>query len=280
MPRSKSHSQRKIYLKNKTARTIAFITDFGLQDQYTAVMKAVVVGIDRSVRMIDITHNVQPHNIKQAGYLLWSAYKYFPNGTIFVCVVDPGVGSERSIICVKTRKYIFLAPDNGLLDIILNEEKIIEQVEIKQERCNTILNKSISATFHGRDIFAPLAGYLSKGILPRKLGVVTKHKTTEASFVNSQTDTIKPCILHIDHFGNIITNIKVKTTGQAVKDIKAISIGTNLVSNWIDHYEDAPSNTPCLIIGSSGLIEISIKNNNAASLLKAAFETPIKVYWQ
>jgi S-adenosyl-L-methionine hydrolase (adenosine-forming) len=279
MPRSKHH-----YKKNQTTgrsgSIIAIITDFGSQDQYAAVMKGVMLSINPSVKIVDITHEIQQHNIMQAGYLLWSAYKYFPKRTIFICVVDPGVGSKRRIVCTKAGQYIFLAPDNGLLDFIINEEKEVKEIELQEKDLKKFLFDKVSATFHGRDVFAPLGGHLSKGLPLKRLGAAAARKAGPSKFVCSQTDVIHPCILHIDRFGNVITNIRVEDTEQAVRDLKAISIGTNLVSRWVGCYDEAPSNSPCLIVGSSGLAEIFIKNNNAARILKVTFDAPVKIYWQ
>src|SRR5512140_2803991 len=117
--------------KKASVRLIALLTDFGSRDQYVAAMKGVILSINPAARILDITHEVQPQRIQQAGYLLWSVYKYFPKGTVFVAVVDPEVGTKRNIVGVRTKQFIFLAPGNGLLDFILQEEKAIEKIEIR-----------------------------------------------------------------------------------------------------------------------------------------------------
>jgi S-adenosyl-L-methionine hydrolase (adenosine-forming) len=271
---------RKSISNNQQPPIIALLTDFGLQDQYAAAMKAVILSLNPVVRIVDFSHDVQPHKISQAGYLLWSAYKYFPQKTIFVCVVDPGVGSERKIIAAQTSHHTFLAPDNGLLDAVLSEEQKFELVEMSMEKIERIIAADVAATFHGRDLFAPIAAHLSKGIAVRELGVVRENPFVHAPFVHGVEDVTKAAVLHVDRFGNIITNIRVGDLVNAEKKIKAVAVGSNLISRWVRTYSDAPENTPCLLIGSSGLVEISVKLKSAAVLLAAMVGAPIRVYWQ
>jgi S-adenosyl-L-methionine hydrolase (adenosine-forming) len=280
MAKSTGQSARYKSKSKASARIIALLTDFGLQDQYVAAMKGVILSINPAAQIVDITHEVQPQRIQQAGYLLWSVYRFFPKGTIFVNVVDPEVGSKRRAMGVRTNRFTFLAPDNHLLDFILNEEKVIEEIEIVEKDAKDYMPDEISKTFHGRDVFTPLAAHLSKGLQLKQLGVILKPSVIASQFVRSETDTTHFCILHIDRFGNIITNMEMNDAEQIVKKLKAVSIGKNLVSRFIDCYDDAPANTPCLIIGSSGLVEISVKNMNAAHLLNATLDTPVKVYWR
>jgi S-adenosyl-L-methionine hydrolase (adenosine-forming) len=280
MAHSTKHAARFSPKGKTSAQIIALLTDFGSQDQYVAAMKGVILSINPAVQIVDITHEVQPQRTRQAGYLLWSVYKFFPKGTVFVNVVDPEVGSKRRIIGVNMSRCTFLAPDNGLLDFVFNEEKVIEEIEVTEEDAKKYMLGEISSTFHGRDVFAPLAAHLSKGLPLKLLGVPLKPPLVAPQFVNSQTGTTHACILHIDHFGNIITNLGMNNTEQIVKKLKAVSIGTNLVSRLIHCYEEAPANTPCLIAGSNGLVEISVKNASAAHLLNATLDTPVKVYWR
>jgi len=266
--------------KKASVRIIALLTDFGSRDQYVAAMKGVILSINPTAQILDITHEVQPQRIQQAGYLLWSVYKYFPMGTIFVTVVDPEVGTKRGLLGVRTKQFIFLAPDNGLLDFIFQEEKIIEEIEIRKEDAKEYVLEGISSTFQGRDVFAPLAAHLSKGLALKRLGVPRNRKQIVPQFVHSQTDTRKARILHIDCFGNIITNLAMGSIEHVHKNLKAISVGANLVSHVIHYYDEAPANTPCLVVGSNGLVEVSVKNKSASHLLRATLDTPVKVYWR
>lgn len=275
MPGLKSHIKG-------PATVIALLTDFGLEDQYVSVMKGVILSRNPNVKIVDISHSVQPFHIKQGSYLLDSSYKYFPRGTIFVCVVDPGVGSERDILGFRSPNYTFLAPNNGLLDIIMNKEKCIEKVRITELSAKKYIKQEVSATFHGRDIFAPIAAHLSCGVKLSKLGTIinASTETPTSMLVPLHSEGAHTAILHIDHFGNIITNISGVEYQEASKSIKAIAIGRNMVSRWINYYDEAPDNTPCLIVGSSGLIEICIKRGNAAQILNANLDTLLKVFWR
>jgi len=264
----------------KAISHIALLTDFGLQDQYVSSMKGVIVSINPSVDIIDITHGIQPYRTRQAAYLLWSVYNYFPKNTIFVNVVDPGVGSKRRIIMMKTKKYVFIAPDNGLLDFVLHQEKIPTAMEVTQSSLKEFLLGDISSTFHGRDLIAPLAAYISNDIPMQRFGRSYALSEILSPFTASRTDVVPACILHIDHYGNIITNIQSLEVEKSMKEVQTISIGNNMVTQWIRFYDEAPENTPCLIVGSKGLIEVSVKKNSAAHLLSTTLDSKVKVYWR
>jgi len=259
MTRSIHKATRYYSKRKKSVQIIALLTDFGSRDQYVAAMKGVILSINPAVQIVDITHEVQPQRTRQAGYLLWSVYKYFPKGSIFINIVDPEVGSVRRIIGVRTNHFTFLAPDNDLLDFIFSEEKVMEEIEVTKENAKKYMLGEISSTFHGRDVFAPLAAHLSKGLPLKRLGVPLKPKSVSPQFVHSEEDTTNCCILHIDRFGNIITNLKMNDTGQVIEKLKVVSVGINLISRVINCYDEAPTNTPCLIVGSNKLVEISVK---------------------
>jgi S-adenosylmethionine hydrolase len=268
-------------LNGKTSvPTIALLTDFGSQDQYGASMKGVMLSINPSLNIIDITHEIQPYRIRQAAYVLWSVYNYFPKDTIFVNIVDPGVGSGRRIIVVKTKNYTFIAPDNGLLDFVVYQEKNATAVEVTPASLKQYALGNMSSTFHGRDLIAPLAAYLSDNVPIKRFGVPYALPDILSPFVRSRSDVVPQCILHIDNYGNIITNLRSFEVEKSMKTIQTISIGSTMVSKWIRFYDEAPENTPCLIVGSSGLIEISTKKNSAARLLRASLESRVKVYWR
>lgn len=255
----------------KNVPLIALLTDFGLRDHYVGTMKGVLLSINPHARIVDISHDVEPQNISEAGYLLWSSYRYFPPGTIFVCIVDPGVGSARHILAVHTLHYFFIAPENGLLDYIFSEEKIKEAVRIsssKHSGKNRFFLSQISSTFHGRDVFAPLAAHLSRGVPLTKLGTPVTLKTPKPIFIAPDLLSGGARIIHIDRFGNLITNIRADDKQKSFNKISC-TIGKKHIARWIYFYDEAPSNTPCLIVGSSGLIEIAVRGKSAAKLLSA-----------
>ena len=150
-----------------TMPIITLLTDFGVEDAYVGMMKGVVLSINPSAVIIDITHHIEPQNLIQPAYIINSYYRYFPENTVHIIVIDPGVGSDRSIIAVKMMEHVFLAPNNGVLTLLMDEGKVDALVRVENQR---FFLKSVSRTFHGRDIFAPVAAYISKGIDIKKLG--------------------------------------------------------------------------------------------------------------
>lgn len=251
---------------------VTLLTDFGLQDHYVGTMKAVMLSLNPAIRFIDISHEVTSQNVCEAGYLLWASYKYFPAHTIFVCIVDPSVGTNRKIIIARTKKYYFLAPDNGLLDFVLSEEENVEVREIIIGK--NLLGKrkiaDISSTFHGRDIFAPVAALLSKGKDWKGISRKVYLESPQRKLYDSRHRNVRPAILHIDKFGNIITNIY----GRCVS---GVAIARSRINTWNNNYQSALSNKPCLIVGSNGLVEVVVKNGSVAQLLSASVDSSIRV---
>lgn len=249
---------------------IALLTDFGSRDHYVGTMKGVIKSISPDAEIVDITHEVSPHNIREAGYLLWASYRYFPRKTVFVSIVDPGVGSSRKIIAVQTSSYTFVAPANGLLDWIVLQENVTQSFEILQPP--TPLTGRISSTFHGRDIVAPLAAYISMGKPLRRFGKEFRLKKPAPCLYSDSDNITVPRLLHIDRFGNIVTNIPERLFDKCV-----VGVGTTKVSKHIRTYAEAPDSIPCLLVGSSGLIEVVVKEGSAAHTLRADLSTQITV---
>src|SRR5712692_9720043 len=188
-------------------QVVALLTDFGLVDQYVGTMKGIIVSLAPHVNIVDISHSVSPQNIHEGAFLLWAAFRYFPRGTIFVAIVDPGVGTSRKIICAEGEGYIFLTPDNGLLKFVLGEVHASKIVSVENKR---LFLPQVSQTFHGRDIFAPVCAHLANGVPLDKLGKEVVPETRPEYFLifNCSKDTrLKGSIVYTDHFGNIVTNI-------------------------------------------------------------------------
>ena len=247
---------------------VGLLTDFGLQDHYVGVMKAVIESICPGVQIIDISHDIESHNIGQGAYILWASYKYFPPGAIIVAVVDPGVGSQREIVGVKTKKHTFLAPKNGLLDLVLWEEEVAEVTTIRIEKASTrsILPRTVSPTFHGRDIFAPLAAHLVQGTLLESLGPNTHMDVAQSPFVERGFPEADVIVLHVDKFGNVVTNIRSDLPGVRSR-LLSLKAGKRRVQTWVKNYESIPTGKACLVVGSSGLVEIVMNRRSAASYL-------------
>jgi S-adenosylmethionine hydrolase len=247
---------------------VGLLTDFGLHDHYVGVMKAAIESVCPGVRIIDITHDVESHNVGQGAYLLWASYKYFPADAIIVAVVDPGVGSQREIIGVKTTKHTFLAPKNGLLDLVLWEERVTDAITIRIEKASTrsILPRTVSPTFHGRDIFAPLAAHLAQGTRLESLGRKTHMDVTQSPFVEREFPEMNATVLYVDRFGNVVTNIRSDLPGVRSR-LLTLRAGKRRIQEWVKDYESIPTGKACLIVGSSGLVEIVMNRRSAASYL-------------
>ena len=249
---------------------IALLTDFGLEDGYVGVMKAVISSIHPQAQILDLTHNIPPQDIDAARFVLWNSYSYFPKGTIFVCVVDPGVGSNRPILAVQTDSHIFLVPDNGLMDFVYPEVRVRYIYSVENPN---LMRPGISKTFHGRDIFAPVAAYLSKGFLPTQLGPLFRYRLPESPFVpiKHQTPAMGK-VIYVDHFGNLITNFHpyVDISGYLYYAHKQVPI--------FHTYSAVKKGEQLALTGSHGLMEIAVREGSAAEALDA--KVGDKVYWR
>ena len=254
----------------KTARPIALLTDFGLSDHYVGTMKGMILSINPAATIVDISHEVAPHDVLQGGYLLWASYRYFPANTIYVSVVDPGVGGSRKIICVESGDRIFVAPDNGLLNFVLSREQAQKGYEVHHPE--HLISSPISSTFHGRDIFSPIAANLSLGKSIRTFGREFRMQTPRSPFYGPEAGLKVARILHVDRFGNLVTNIPEKFFEDCI-----LGVGSTKISRRIRNYQEAPPNEVCLIVGSNGLVEIVANASRAAQILRAGLATPVTV---
>ncbi len=260
---------------------ITLTTDFGFNDAYVAVMKGVILSINPKANIIDITHSIEPQNITQAAFVLNVAYRYFPKQSVHMAIVDPGVGSERQGIILKMPSSLFVAPDNGILSYVINElsytegplihhSKSLERVTFKRGiEAVTITEPRfwrypVSPTFHGRDIFAPVAAGLSLGISPYEFGEkITSlyvFPTPRPSF-DAQGNLVGH-ILYIDHFGNLITDIKSTDLPEGNVIIEAAGQHIQGISRYYEEGQELIA-----ILGSSGYLEISLRDGSACDFL-------------
>lgn len=248
-------------------KPIILLTDFGHQDGFVGIMKGVISAVNPQAQVIDLSHGIPPQNIDVARFVLWNSYKYFPKGSIFVCVVDPGVGSNRKILAIETRDHQFIVPDNGLLDLIIGEHKFFRIHEVSNQQ---YMRREISSTFHGRDIFAPVAAFLSTGIDLSELGKKTTYKTSQSPIISiEKSGSYSGTIIHVDHFGNLMTSFqpKVAVNGHLFIQNKEISIYPS--------YSAVAEGELLALIGSHGLLEIAIRNGHAANQLNLSFGAPV-----
>jgi len=240
---------------------IVLLTDFG-QSEYVGVMKGVIYSIDQDAKIVDLCHDIQPQNIIEASWILKNNYKYFPKGATFCCVVDPGVGTERKALAVKTDNYFFAAPDNGLLWETLKEQKIVDIRQIP-------IPENASQTFHGRDVFAKAAANINKGKFD---GLGEKVKKIEK--LELYRDEGEGIVVRIDRFGNVITNL----SKQGNKNKYSVRINNkNYRLEFYPAYSGAKDNELFLIEGSSNTLEISLKNGSANDKLRVKTGDKIKI---
>jgi S-adenosylmethionine hydrolase len=247
---------------------ITLLTDFGLKDPYVASMKGVLLTINPQCTLVDITHQVHSHDIKEGAFILAQTYSTFPKGTIHLAVVDPGVGSPRKPILLVTKKYFFVGPDNGLFTLPPRRERVKQAVLLANQKF--FLSK-VSSTFHGRDIFAPVAAYLSLGVEPEAFGPSIK-SWREISFPDPAMKQGKLIgeIVHVDAFGNLISNIDRKSLVQFSKGQPlAVKIGKRTMAGLKKGYWEGRKGEPMALIGSGGFLEISIQEGNAQKALRA-----------
>ena len=248
------------------SNTITLMTDFGTSDHYVGVMKGVILNINPQVHIVDITHTIPPQDIHGAAFLIDSAHRYFPTGTIHVIVVDPGVGSERRAIVCQTETAYFVCPDNGILTHILRREERIHTVAADN---SAYFLPQVSNTFHGRDIFAPIAAHLSRGIPVDKLGSPVAQPAQLPIPQPQVTDrAIIGHIIWIDSFGNLVTDISHEIL-RSLQERNSIVIcaGRARIDHLNKSYTESGVGEVLAIIGSFNRLEISINQGNAAQVL-------------
>jgi S-adenosylmethionine hydrolase len=261
---------------------ITLLTDFGIGAEYAGLMKGVILSINPSAAIVDITHQIDNQDIVQAAFTICSSYQYFPDGTVHLIVVDPGVGSERSLLAVEMKKQFFVAPDNGVLTLLFNEGTPTSLIRITNAK---YFLASVSRTFHGRDIIAPVGAHLSVGLDVRKLGdEICLQDTVHLDNLYahfSENGELVGKIVTIDNFGNLITNIdftkleKVHQTGHKTIQIK---VGSHIISGLSETYNSVQSKTSLALIGSRGFLEIAVNQGNAAQVLNVEKGAEVRVF--
>lgn len=250
---------------------ITLTTDFGLSDNYVGILKGVIAGLNNRVRLIDNRHDVPPYNIKSGCYSLETSYKFYPRGTIHLAVVDPGVGTTRKAILIETNDYYFIGPDNGLFSFLRRKEikKIISLTNRKY------FLKEISATFHARDIFAPIAGFLSLGISPDEFGPRIKEiERIKPNKIGKTKAGLTGDIIYIDSFGNIVTSFRPSNLPDGSY---LIYLGSNKIGRLKKSYGSVKPGTPVAYINSFGYLEIAVNCGSAADYFSVDYSTKEKI---
>ncbi|RJQ70956.1 MAG: hypothetical protein C4519_20350 [Desulfobacteraceae bacterium] len=262
---------------------ITLTTDFGTRDEYVGVIKGVILRINPGVTLVDISHQIPSQAVAQAGELLASAFAWFPQGSIHLAVVDPEVGSSRAIIAARYAGHIFIAPDNGLLPMIWNDQKPQALVKVQNSR---LFLHPVSATFHGRDIFAPVAGHVALGMDLNELGPaieaadIRQTSPPRAEWVKKQE--IAGRIISADHFGNLRTNINRKHLERLVALCEnrplEIDVGGHRVVGLSVTYSQHDNGRLIALINSRNQLEIAVVGASAAQLLKGFESLSVRVY--
>ena len=265
-----------------TASTITLTTDFGLHDPYVGMMKGVILGINPDARIVDLCHDIQPQAVRQGAFLIGASHRVFPKNTIHVVVVDPGVGTSRKALLLTTPDACFLSPDNGILSYVLSQyEGTLHPSDALPPGCKAYVltnecywRHPVSSTFHGRDIFAPVAAHLSLGVPPEEFGPPAS--SVERLPVESPRwvgNVLSGRVAHIDRFGNLATDIPSEVIA-GVEEI-AVEVAGNHITGLAGVY--AEEQGLLAIVGSYGYLEVSVRGGSAADRLGAKIGDPVRV---
>jgi S-adenosylmethionine hydrolase len=242
---------------------ITLLTDFGWGDGYIGAMKGVILQINPDCRIIDLAHEILPHHVMGAALVLGQVYPFFPSGTIHVAVVDPGVGGSRRPLVLETKGYRFVGPDNGCFTFVLKREEGVQAYELIEEQFRL---PRVSRTFHGRDLFAPVAAHLSAGVPPAAMGPPIE--TTDLTSLPipdpvAEGETLRGEVIGVDSFGNLVTNISQEVLGAfAPDDVVEIEIGGERIRGLRSSYEEGKTGEVIVLWGSAGFLEISLRERN------------------
>jgi S-adenosylmethionine hydrolase len=256
---------------------ITLTTDFGTRDAYVAEMKGVMLDIAASagqaLHLIDISHEIAAHDVTEGALALDAAVPYFPRGSIHVAVVDPGVGTDRRGLVVRSERALFVGPDNGLFTPFLDRSASWQAWELRAEEYRLA---AVSRTFHGRDIFAPAAAHLAAGVAPERFGPPVRDPVKLSwPTVRAVAGAIAGAVLHVDRFGNLVTSIRAETLADVGQDAR-IRLGGRPLS-LVGTYGELEAGQAGALVGSSGRLEIAVREGSAAARFKARRGTPVVV---
>lgn len=258
---------------------ITLLSDFGLKDPYVAEMKAVILSIHPQARVVDITHEIEKFNIRTGAFVLASATPYFPVGTIHVAVVDPGVGTKRRPIIIETKRSYYVGPDNGLLMLAAQKEGLGHVYHVNNPR---YMLSRVSRTFHGRDVFAPVAAHLARGSPPSEFGPeIQDYAFPEFAKPHMRKGELSGEVLHIDDFGNVVTNVSAddleKMNIREGCSLRVKLDGKTLTLKLCSAYGEVPAKTPLAIIGSNNFLEVSVNRGSAYRAFRVKIGDYIRV---
>lgn len=260
-------------MPSNSSAVITLLTDFGIQDPYVAAMKGVILSHNCQVTLVDISHEIAPGDIKSAAFVLFQSHSFFPSKTIHVVVVDPGVGSARKAIAVSAKNQFFIAPDNGVLQWIFSMEP---NAQVRELQNRALFRDTPSMTFHGRDIFAPVAAHLSLALPFTQLGeLLTDFERGFVPLMHKDGNSIYGEIIYIDRFGNAVTNIRLDPSEtSAIQNGKCQKVP---IEKFYHYYAEANWGESFFVIGSHGFIEIARRDAHAAQKLNLSLGDAVVV---
>jgi S-adenosylmethionine hydrolase len=263
----------------KPSGVIALLTDFGSSDYFVASMKGVILGLFPSAVIVDLTHEVPPFNVQRGAFILWKAYKWFPRGTVFVGVVDPGVGSSRKGLLVVGRNYYFVGPDNGLLSAAAREDGVERTVDLSALAGGT----SVSSTFHGRDVFAPAAAMVARGDDPSSLGPPAEISVAlEMGHASLEGEMLRCRVVYVDRFGNAFTSLTHDPPWPLGRTL-SVELGSGpgparrAIGTYVRTYSDVEPDGVAVLMNSEGHLELAIRGGSFASTYSASEGTEVLI---
>jgi S-adenosylmethionine hydrolase len=260
---------------------VALLTDFGTEDHYVGAVKGAILTVCPEANLVDVAHGVPPHDVVAGAFALAAAYRFFPAGTVFLAVVDPGVGSARRALAVEAAGYRFVGPDNGLFTFLLRDARPARVHEVANAG---LFRFEVSHTFHARDVFGPVAGHLARGLPLEDVGpalgdpvLLPEEPTRRVGAEEWQTS-----VLHVDRFGNLITHLHRDELrgilGELDEDLTGMAaVVEGIVVPLARTYADVPEGEPCALVGGSGRLEVAVNRGNASRLLGASRGAPIRL---
>ncbi len=254
---------------------ITLTTDFGLSDHFVGVMKGVILGINPAACIVDISHQVSPFEIPEAGFLIAQAWRYFPKKTVHVVVVDPGVGTLRRPILAEVGGHYFVAPDNGVLSMVF----AASTPKVRAITAEKYFLQPLSRTFHGRDVFAPVAAHLSRGLPPARFGKLIRDYARQEFYAPVRTGKRiwSGVVLRVDRFGNLITNLSLSEFPQVATRPFLLRVGAETVCRFVTAYAECAPGELCLLEGSSGYLEVAMYRASAAQRLGCGPGAPVEL---
>jgi S-adenosylmethionine hydrolase len=261
---------------------ISLLTDFGTDDEYVGLVKAVIYGIAPGADVVDLCHRIEPQDVAGAAFLISSAWRYFPENSVHLVIIDPGVGTDRAIIAVKSAGHIFLAPDNGVLTRIFDRDPAVRIVRVENR---AFFRAQVSRTFHGRDIFAPVGAHLLRGISMDQLGPAAPagslRRIEAAARRSDERGEIVGAVVWVDRFGNLITDIEVNEANRIRGEEEGlplqVHIAGRILTGLCRSYGDVEPGEALVVVGSRGTLEIAVNCGSASAKLGCGRGDPVRI---